>query len=745
YGGTVLTGSYTARRKGETTKGIVTGAVNAAPVEGTFGARNNARIRPADGGGMHLTARLSPDRVAPPHSAWAVMHYKSPRDLSDYDGLQITVASDTRRNDAAVAVGLSEHGGGFYSVTSAATLTGDERTFLVPFADFRGGSDNYHFDRGQVGSLLLGVDNPHGVGEVSFTVRKVELFRLPQPDLDDTAAVVRVNPDLTLDVSGTTEVPKGLFGFHDVYANKPRTPEGKPQPEEYMRRLEPGYLRPLDHVGFSGSGVGAEADKSHAIANTQRTIAEGSPFWRRAVAADALDNIVYCHTMDLWNRPIWMDKPIDAVAAEVEAFYRALGRVGWRPGDKGNPLRRLEVWNEPFMWGRHVNMGFRNPAGKKAWTDPTQHGYIPGKLGADMYSTIFEHAVRGAKAANRNMLLGGPCSPGMNGDDYATFTNYVRRFIDRCHDKIDFLVEHHYFGNPAAYPASYIVATAYFDVRHGRRVPVYNTECNDLSDNAARRAHYNISEILHAIRLCPDIQKGRAVHALWSGYLRNPGEEHAFTLLSPLRGTMLPSDTDTPGLVTAATRGEDGAATVVVHNESGRPREVKLAPIGQVTHRLVLRVDGKDTALETADGRGLDTVRLGHMETVRWTVKSDGRAREERSAVVKRRTNYADVLFARVQPGGNAQGKVHWRGQRVGGKVWLRVITRDVHRGEGFAVLGGRRIPLPWSSSNDGQAVVQDIPIPPALLNKIDTVRFECPTSPTANGFTVYACGIVTE
>jgi hypothetical protein len=747
YGGTLVTGRYNATRGKVKTTGDVIGGVNPAPVAGMFAPRGNVVIRSAEDGGMHLTVKLSPDRVPSPSSGWAVKRFEMPVDLTGRDAVLLTVDSPKARSDASVAVGFAEEGGGFYSVTSAARLTGDERTFRIPLDDFRGHSGNYHFDRARISSIFIGVDNPHGVGTVEFTVRRVRLAgdgngRTTPP----SPRTVRVSPSVELNIDGTRDVPAGLFGFHDVWHGKPRTKGKELSPPDYMRKINAGSLRPLDHVGFSGRARGAEADQSAAVRKTMNSIERGTPFYRRAMASGAGDAIVYCHTMDLWARPIWMDQPLDKVTRQVEAFYEDLGRAAWKPGDRHNLLRRLEVWNEPFMWARHVNMGFRNPSGRKAWTDPTQHGYLPAKLITDKYAAIFQAARRGARRANKHVLLGGPCSPSMNGDDYAVFTKHVRPFLQQCGDKVDFLTEHHYFGNPEAYPASYLVAAAWCDTQWNRRIPIYNTECNDLSDNDARRAHYNISEILHEIRRCPDILKGRAVHALWGGYLRNKGTENAFALLAPLRGRMLQCS-QPQGMPTAAVRTKDGDIVVVVHNESGRRQKLSLrVPEWSVSETIALRLNGKKTSLEKVSADKGSPIALGHMETVRFKLKP---AEDHGSAdrmVLSRTAHYSNVVCKQVKPGKSARGKLHWRSRRDGAdRALIRLVTRGVHRGEGVALIGDETVALPWSSSNDGQAVVQEVEIPLASLKNTDTIEFRCADGEGWDGFTVYAAGVVIE
>ncbi len=775
YGGDLILGGYKATRGGESLKGKVLGAVSPAPVPGKLGVQGNGLIEQAPGGGMRFTARLSPKRTAPPESAYAVLRFEKPRDWSRFDGLRLVVRAPKRRHDAAVSIAISEAGGGWYGVTSAATLTEEEMSFVVPFEDFRGGSDNYALDVDAIDAIQVGVDNPYGVGDVMFDIRRVELVRWGKGfgHAPSETVEVRLDPKVAIRVGDTREIPKGLFGFHDVWHSEPRQPEGAPEPIEYTRTINPGYFRPLDHVGFASreeGAVGAEQPAEKACKQTADSIEPGSWFHRRASAAGAVDNVVWTHTEDLWNRPSWMDRGIAPVARGVKEFYHEIGKIAWKRGDDDNPLRRLEVWNEPFMWARHMNLGARNPKGAKEWTDQTQYGYYPAKVITDVYSRLFEAAVAGARQANPDVMLGGPCSPSFNGDNYAVFTNHVRRFVDRCGDEVDFLTEHHYFGQPDSYATSYLVAAAYCDVNLGRRIPVYNTECNDLSSGkwaSARKAHYNIVDILTCATQTPDIVKGRAVHALWGGYLRDPGETHAFTLLSTLRGEMRKVSISDPNLLAIASRNDSGDLVVVVHNKTRFRRRIRFAPPRGLTlaEQLHLTIDEGQTKLirrsPAADESVTYATELEPMETVRWTLRPATGGRSPKARTTRSVSqSFCDVLFTDVNPGGSVTGKVIWRqndtrqdGEKPGDlpaardakKAYLRVVTRDVHRGEAIALVNGHEVQLPWSSSNDSCAVMQDIEIPVEILKPTTTIKFACKEGKWPNGFTVFAASIVLE
>jgi hypothetical protein len=73
----------------------------------------------------------------------------------------------------------------------------------------------------------------------------------------------------------------------------------------------------------------------------------------------------------------------------------------------------------------------------------------------------------------------------------------------------------------------------------------------------------------------------------------------------------------------------------------------------------------------------------------------------------------------------------------------LRIVTADVQRGEAEAVIGTTQIPLPASSANDGQAVIQEIPLDPALLQPGSTIEFRCANPRSGNGYTVLAASVI--
>ncbi len=751
FGGEILNGSYEAVREGKTFAGQLIGAVAPAPTPGVFGTEGNCVIEPAPRGhGMEVLARLPRRRVAAKYSAHAVKPFTTPRDWSDFKAVRITVESKRRRDDAAVRFAFRQGTRGWVGLTSAALLLGREATFTIPFEHFGPSAER----RDDVQAIQIGVASPHGVGDVAFTVRKIELLRPKggRPLFDTTKRVaISVDPDNAVSLNGADTIPKGLFGHHDVYHNMPRDPRtGEPDPFEYMRLINPGYLRPLDHVGF-GTGVHMPSEA----------------FLRRAEAGNALDNIVWCHTVDLFARPAWMDEGVEKWEKKVAQFYEALAKVSWKPGDERNPFRRFEVWNEPFFWGRHINIGAQLPEGRKPWDDPTQYGYVPGKLGATVYARFFDAAVDAAKKTNPHVQLGGPSAPAFSGDDFGVFENYVRHWIDACHDKIDFLTEHHYGGNPQSPAASYDVATAYCDINYGKRYPIYNTETNDLGGSSAAKAQYNIVDILTCIQDCPDIARGRAIHALWRGYLNDEGEYHAMRLLSPLRGKILRTTSSDEDVLVVAGAPGDGKMVVLVFNNAGDDRAIDMPmPKGfslEQTMLLIadvpkdeLRVNdiegqpipapaaGKTVLREVDTDDAATTLTLPPRSAVRWTFTMDG---YRPGGVIRIDQHYVNRAFVDVTPKGDVIGKVLWRGGAFDNirKAWLRVVTRDVHAGEGAVVINGRWYELPFSSSNFGDAVVQEVEIDAALLKPETLVEFHCADPENQNGYKVFAASVLVE
>lgn len=776
FGGYLVEGTYrgTLVTEDRALEGELIGGYNYQAQPGQLGFIGPITLNgtPSEEHGVPLLARLPVQRVASHHSAQA-RYILSPEDLSDWEdwsGLRLTISSNDRYPHAGVSLNIQEDGGTSYSVNHAALLNGEETTVTVPFSDFRGGTGGTYFlDLDRVRHLDIGINNPFGIGDVAFSLKKVELVRWNPSyrDLLKGPVEISLDPDLVVGQEDAFEVPSGLFGFHQVGGiRNPR--EGEVTAEEHLAALNPGMLRPLTHTGFNAKPISDEEVAERIAQRIEETPTDN--LFRLARAGNAVDHIIWCHTQDLWNRPSWMDSDLEGFLENIFNFYRRQGANAWTPGDDYNMLRRFEVWNEPFMWGRHFNMGHRQPPNRRVWEDPTQYGYIPAEKGMAIYSDIFLSAARGARSANPYVLMGGPSSPSFNSDAFGVLEHHVIPFLDAAHEEIDFLAEHHYGGYRQTFAASFDVATAYLDTRFNKRVPIYNTEANDLGGNSLDKAHYNIEDILASILAAPDRNLGRALHALWDGFLRDQGERDAYRIMSTLRGQILDLRTSDPTLMGLASHPGEGQIVVFLFNNSRKDRELNFPfpegfalteakrlvggdnlvageRVGDIEGMEVQRGSG-DTNLERLnlgifDTEGLKAYELPSRAALRLTLHQDGYqpTKKENWQQV-----FADAVLAWVGPGETLSSQFNWASKSPAPEeiaaLRLRLITHDVHRGEGTMVFGEHEIPLPRSSSNFDDAVIQEIALPAKVWPYLDQVEIRSADLPEGNGFRILSTSL---
>jgi hypothetical protein len=741
-GGRLVTGTYTASYEG-----TVTGSIQPTQTAGNVLIENK-------GDATLFSVRLAPRRVAGPNGAFVLSPFASPQDWSGFDTLRLTVDAPKRRDDVAVAVRLDTSSGTRY-LASAALLRDKPTTFDVDL-------DRLASNRSAVTQIGIGAENPHGVGDVQFTLHAIELLKLRTDPAPPSPVVITVDACSTVTFDGVSSIHKGLFGFHDVGESSPREANaGEPEALAYVAQLNPGLLRPLTHTGFVAPWTTAEEARARASTRPAAVIPPIDPttrptFAQRARAASALDNVVWTYTQDLWNRPSWMD---DMPAKENET---------------DNVLRKIEVWNEPFMWARHTNMGHNtparprpnpgnlNPVAPRPWTDHTQFGYLPGKLGAEAYVLLFDAAHKGAKSVNPSLQLGGPSAPEFLGDDYATLENYVARILQQIGPRLDFITEHHYGGDPRTFAASYDVLTAWNDVNLNRRIPIINTEANNLGASSAGKAAYNIEDILTCIKYTPAHVQGRAMHAMWNGYLNDAGERDAYTLLSTLRGRLrIASSSSDDVVVVASKNGRDLVVVAFNRSSSARAIDFKLPDRHEVSETLLLLADAPANELQVKDTEGQlvekpaagatklvkvagNLPEIPARSAVRWTLReSEPIANAWRAFQI--RQFFSTAVLQRLKPSDSftADVRVPKDFEGPASAARLRVVTRDVHDGEAVAVIGGSTYTLPYSSCNDASAIIQEIDIDPALVKPGMTIQFKSADPARSNGFTVYSASII--
>jgi hypothetical protein len=759
--------------------------------------------------GLSLLAHASSARVDGHESQWAVLELPKPLDLSRFDGLRLVVDSTAPSPSArwpqipAAALAFRVQGESWFSRRTAAPLLGGHQDHVVDFALFArgsahpgvgGGPNIREFpDLSRVDAIAIGLANPFGVGSVPFTVRSLEAVRhsprgAGEPPPLAPAATITIEPALRELFNGVGEVPKGLFGYHIANHNFQSTEkapawfEAPPVDNElhkFLALLRPGSLRPLDHTNFTAeSGAGMVRPLKPEIAR----------------AGEAHDNVIHTITNEnLWARPKWMDTDTDAYAEGIREMFRQIGLLAWHPDERpDSTLRKIEFWNEPFMWARHINRGQSTLSagpgdpggnrGRKAWNDPTQFNHMPAHLGARMYSKFFDAAVEGLRQTNPHVKIGGMSSGVFGEDFFSQLVDYVAPFLAASHDRVDFLTEHHYNTAPASIAASYDVATAWTLAKHGKRFPIWNTEANDLDDVAPgdrrspeaakaftdlNRAYYNYRDILGLVLQARDKAAGRSIHALWGrGWLRNDGEFLMYRHAADLRGPLVVSESPDPALLPVAVN-DKGRLVVYLLNDSPHPRAAALrlraASSATVREASSLRIADDASSLGvfpaefTARRAGPDLAialarPLAPRELLRVVVEQAPAPASSRHIT----QHFADLVVTDLSAGENRPGSFDLAGVsadklRSARRLVLRLVARDLQTGEAGLELAGSLIPLPAGTSEGTNATILDLPLdlaPSALAAALPPgetrrVPFTLRLSPAGDGATLYSASLL--
>ena len=703
-------------------KGAISGSWRLRGLGGGWRAQGPALLEPAEGG-LILNAFLPEQKRVDGNAAWARVDFKQPILLRG-GGVRLSLgplSPDAKVDMVDVSLAARTERGWFSTMDRVRVgKTAAVESVEIPFSEF---GDRWRpFAGDELHALRVGVVNGEGIGRVGFPLTALSVMEGDEEAGDPKPVRIVLRPSVVRSFNGVDRVPEGLFGFH-VVGNKLKSAKpGEDPPLEMMRTIRPGMLRPLTHTGFGGG---------HGVGKTVRELAE---------AGGAEERVVWTHTMDLWARPPWMDRGMAPLLKKVESFYADMAGRAWTPEHPDRLLRYFEVWNEPFMWGRHINMGFRLPKGKKDVRDDTQYGYIPGKVGADAWSGIFAAAVKGAKAVNPHVRLGGPSAPDIGSYDYADFRNYTLRIIESVGDRMDFFTEHHYGGNPLLMGAGYEVVRAAFWRLHGRTVPILNTEANDLGASDAGKALYNLTEILHLIDTQPDLARGRALHALWNGRLRSSGERDAWRMMAPLRGRILDVTVDGERMTAVASHPESGKAVLVGadHGFGDVPVRISLPEGFRVEELMLLMTEtpAKELRLRDVDGAAMPEIPEGKTERVRVAPRVEtgvvSFSMPERSAfrltVVKdgfephrvrdRRFQPMDLLFRELAPGQTLSLSPPTREIDPD-----RLFLRTVLAGEALVRWGDETLEIPVQAHRPGEAELRHIEVPPKALSQGVTLQ----------------------
>jgi uncharacterized protein YbdZ (MbtH family) len=746
-GGWTVAGTWTmAERSGD-----VGGGWGRLATPGSLGGDGMTRIAGTRADGrIAATVVLPPTRRAAPCGSRLVAVLPTPCDLSGHAALRLDVQGPVRPG-VCLSVRLRTAGGVWWGVDEALPLDGRTTGYTVDLDLFRhvSGFNDYRFRREAIDAVAVGCDDPRGVGAVAFSLGAVAATGA-RPAV--APAVVTIG-GAWLEHDGATRIPDGLFGLHDV-----RGPAKDRSNDDVLRALRPGSLRWVEHGDLRlpkprDPAKPRKEPKAPKIRTPEEIEKRRQPTpseWRqRLAAAGAEDRTIVAFSWDLLDRPPWLDDGVPAWEEHLEQWYPQVGAMaagsstaGWLPA--------VEVFNEPFIWARHINAGPLLPKGATDVRDPTQHGHMPAALAADAYARFFLAARRGVDAAATPLRFGGPSAPAFHDDLWDAWTGYTALILDRIHHRLDYLTEHHYQGAPASYAASYLMAALWCEQRYGRRIPIWNTEANDLVDtpnkgddggtppwavgaDQSNRVHYNAVDILACIRACPDVVMGRTVHGLWDGAFRNPGELHVYTLLAGLRGRMLPVAFPDDVLAAAALgAGDRGCIVLINRRDQPRPLDLRLPAGWRVTGvQAVTATPGVGTALETLDGV---PALLPPLLPIRIDIAVDAQP----TRTLRRTTVATPLLLAPVRPDAPAAATI---AVPPAERAWLRLVLEGVHAGEGTCTVGGQAVMLPAAGLVHGDVEVIDLPVEPARLGPATSLVF----TSSGDGYRVVCSAILTE
>jgi hypothetical protein len=497
------------------------------------------------------------------HARWSVHELPAPADLSAFQGLLLELRTDAPRRDVGVTVALRERDGTWYShpwAVHLAAASGENRG-LVHFANFglpayhnppngRFSDTNDRFDRDAITAVAIGVVNSLGVGDVAFTLTRLDTVQLPPAA--ETPARVSVSGEY-LDINGTRTVPPALFGgFH----------LGPKHHERYRLAAN----RAIHHDGVSGSPQ-LGTDATPIVINTIGDRVRPSPRLTQAdwetrsaalgrsmgkAAREAGKHLV----VEYWNEPYlnwanfnranFIPRFYDESRAEEGGPVHILhdGSVAphlfwtrdrahlrsfmlgpaerqfphldhWRRGrlpdgralsSSALPYRSMEfyyggTWEPASHPPKDVPDGATYEYKGQTLTaftpwhvvDRTQFTYWSGKGMLTFYTEPLLAFAKALKEENPGafVVVGWGNRPGE--DHWAGFFQLYQPVIDASIAWIDAYNDHDYGGHPHNMAAQYEVMTAYGMTRHNKWLYAYNTETGANTDPQVYRDQASVS------------------------------------------------------------------------------------------------------------------------------------------------------------------------------------------------------------------------------------------------------------
>ena len=445
-------------------------------------------------------------------------------------------------------------------------------------------------------------------------------------------------------LNGTMEVPRGLFGTHNV----PLTPE----------RIESWGIEADRSIDQNPSGAVRQSKVPILVEclfdRYQPALMLNDPNWdqrleriarRYAGEARGLDREPL---LEFWNEPYlnWAVKP----GVNYDGgLYQGPPKAGEPMRTKiGGDLIENLVWDKPipvaireFNPGRHTIdylatrfMSKELKAGESfKWRDRlyrvedrwwgkdiTQpESWWSGPVNREFYHRMFEVYASALKDENPDVTLIAGWGFHLNESNWQAWETLHRPLIDFGIEWIDGYNEHHYGGNTRMVAGTYETAYAYALGKHGKRLQFYNTEAGGMLDperpgsfNSAvkgtnvergRGAYtYMVRDILHLIDISPDKATTRFAH---NSHVTRGGDKSAFQLMRPLRGKLIATETSEPNIWSVASLNEE-EYTVIVFNDHYADKEVDL----EIRTPRGFALDGPATIARTVnvEGKGVELI-----------------------------------------------------------------------------------------------------------------------------------------
>jgi hypothetical protein len=505
-------------------------------------------------------------------------------------------------------------------------------------------------------------------------------------------------------VNGTREVPRGLFGIHATSL----TPEQLDDwGVESVRLIHGG---PSTQPSVPGKGGASKYPAVKFVLDCfydryQPALVLTDPVgWEPKLVALARGYAVNArttgveHHVEFWNEPYlnWATRPGVNYDGQLYDESRAVegGPVHYRGSDE--PIPHL-VWRKgtravdergntnAVAWGYAPRDGKPGDAydfrGKKyklveAWMvrDTSQRSFYSGQHNLSLYLRMLRAFAPALKQANPDVKLAAGWDFHLFQDNWRAWHELHKPTIDASIEWIDGYTEHHYGGDTRSVAVSYEVANAYSVARHNKRLLMYNTEAGGLLDpqrpdspkpnprdapdvlTSARGAMtYFLRDVIYLLQHCPDKAFTRYAH---EAHLTG-GDELAFKLLKPLRGTLLEVNSSDPNLYAVASLNDAGEICLVVFNDS----DVKQVPRFHVAPPRGTSIrDGQAAEPREKDGRLTLTMSEMASEGERidfdWVIPARSAVRfrfalrgEARPARLETRQHFAPEVLMRVEPG----------------------------------------------------------------------------------------------